>query len=149
MINPNSISKNFIFHAYFDEIYIQGWYLVLGQLLIVNMLLIFSFSEKKKIIYNLLISFNIICLLGGRFPIILAFLVFFFISIYLIQKHHINKKLLIQFFKSLTIIILINGVLHLSSQTYRSLLLRSIYRFEVLSSSSNDEKNFKKFKSRK
>ena len=87
MINPNSISKNFIFHEYFDEIYIQGWYLVLGQLLIVNMLLIFSFSEKKKIIYNLLISFNIICLLGGRFPIILALLVFFFISIYLIQKN--------------------------------------------------------------
>ena len=138
VINPNSISKNFIFHAYFDEIYIQGWYLVLGQLLIVNMLLIFSFSEKKKIIYNLLISFNIICLLGGRFPLILAFVVFFFISIYLIQKQHINKKLLIQFFKSLTIFILINGVLHLSSQTYRSLLLRSIYRFEVLSSSSND-----------
>ena len=78
VINPNSISKNFIFHAYFDEIYIQGWYLVLGQLLIVNMLLIFSFSEKKKIIYNLLISFNIICLLGGRFPIILAFLYILF-----------------------------------------------------------------------
>ena len=138
VINPNSISKNFIFHAYFDEIYIQGWYLVLGQFLIVNMLLIFSFSEKKKIIYNLLISFNIICLLGGRFPIILAFTVYFFIIIYLIQKQHINKKLLIQFFKSLTIIILINGILHLSSQTYRNLLLRSVYRFEVLSSSFND-----------
>ena len=149
VINPNSISKNFIFHAYFDEIYIQGWYLVLGQFLIVNMLLIFSFSEKKKIIYNLLISFNIICLLGGRFPIILALTVFFFISIYLIQKQHINKKLLIQFFKSLTIIILINSVLNLSSKTYRSLLLRSIYRFEVLSSSFNDlnflnnQKNYK------
>ena len=45
---------------------------------------------------------------------------------------------MIQFFKSLTIFILINGVLHLSSQTYRSLLLRSIYRFEVLSTSLND-----------
>ena len=138
VINPNSISKNFIFHEYFNEIYIQGWYLVLGQFLIVNMLLIFSFSEKKKIIYNLLISFNIICLLGGRFPIVLALLVFFIISIYLIQKKYLNKKLLMQFFKSLTIIILINSVLNLSSKTYRSLLLRSIYRFEVLSSSFND-----------
>ena len=138
MINPNSISKNFIFHDYFNEIYIQGWYLVLGQFLIVNMLLIFSFSEKKKIIYNLLISLNIICLLGGRFPIVLALLVFFIISIYLIQKKYLNKKLLMQFFKSLTIIILINSVLNLSSKTYRSLLLRSVYRFEVLSSSFND-----------
>ena len=138
MINPNSISKNFIFHDYFNEIYIQGWYLVLGQFLIVNMLLIFSFSEKKKIIYNLLISFNIICLLGGRFPIVLALLVFFVISIYLIQKKYLTKKLLMQFFKTLTIIILINSVLNLSSKTYRSLLLRSIYRFEVLSSSFND-----------
>ena len=43
-----------------------------------------------------------------------------------------------QFFKSLTIVILINSVLNLSSKTYRSLLLRSIYRFEVLSSSFND-----------
>ena len=138
VINPNSISKNFIFHEYFNEIYIQGWYLVLGQFLIVNMLLIFSFSEKKKIIYNLLISLNIICLLGGRFPIVLALLVFFIISIYLIQKKYLNKKLLMQFFKSLTIIILINSVLNLSSKTYRSLLLRSVYRFEVLSSSFND-----------
>ncbi|MFL2564933.1 MAG: O-antigen ligase family protein [Parvicellaceae bacterium] len=138
MINPNSISKNFIFHDYFNEIYIQGWYLVLGQFLIVNMLLIFSFSEKKKIIYNLLISLNIICLLGGRFPIVLALLVFFVISIYLIQKKYLTKKLLMQFFKTLTIIILINSVLNLSSKTYRSLLLRSIYRFEVLSSSFND-----------
>lgn len=138
VINPNSISKNFIFHEYFNEIYIQGWYLVLGQFLIVNMLLIFSFSEKKKIIYNLLISLNIICLLGGRFPIVLALLVFFIISIYLIQKKYLTKKLLMQFFKSLTIIILINSVLNLSSKTYRSLLLRSIYRFEVLSSSFND-----------
>ena len=138
VINPNSISKNFIFHEYFNEIYIQGWYLVLGQFLIVNMLLIFSFSEKKKIIYNLLISFNIICLLGGRFPIVLALLVFFVISIYLIQKKYLTKKLLMQFFKTLTIIILINSVLNLSSKTYRSLLLRSIYRFEVLSSSFND-----------
>lgn len=138
VINPNSISKNFIFHEYFNEIYIQGWYLVLGQFLIVNMLLIFSFSEKKKIIYNLLISLNIICLLGGRFPIVLALLVFFIISIYLIQKKYLTKKLLIQFFKSLTIIILINSVLNLSSKTYRSLLLRSVYRFEVLSSSFND-----------
>ena len=138
VINPNSISKNFIFHEYFNEIYIQGWYLVLGQFLIVNMLLIFSFSEKKKIIYNLLISLNIICLLGGRFPIVLALIVFFIISIYLIQKKYLTKKLLMQFFKSLTIIILINSVLNLSSKTYRSLLLRSIYRFEVLSSSSND-----------
>tara|TARA_B100000524_G_C23646095_1_gene368518 strand:- start:727 stop:1980 length:1254 start_codon:yes stop_codon:yes gene_type:complete len=138
VINPNSISKNFIFHEYFNEIYIQGWYLVLGQFLIVNMLLIFSFSEKKKIIYNLLISFNIICLLGGRFPIVLALIVFFIISIYLIQKKYLTKKLLMQFFKSLTIIILINSVLNLSSKTYRSLLLRSVYRFEVLSSSFND-----------
>ena len=138
VINPNSISKNFIFHEYFNEIYIQGWYLVLGQFLIVNMLLIFSFSEKKKIIYNLLISFNIICLLGGRFPIVLALIVFFIISIYLIQKKYLTKKLLKQFFKSLTIIILINSVLNLSSKTYRSLLLRSVYRFEVLSSSFND-----------
>ncbi|MAE15725.1 MAG: hypothetical protein CL821_09080 [Crocinitomicaceae bacterium] len=138
VINPNSISKNFIFHEYFNEIYIQGWYLVLGQFLIVNMLLIFSFSEKKKIIYNLLISLNIICLLGGRFPIVLALLVFFIISIYLIQKKYLTKKLLMQFFKSLTIIILINSVLNLSSKTYRSLLLRSVYRFEVLSSSFND-----------
>ena len=138
MINPNSISKNFIFHEHFNEIYIQGWYLVLGQFLIVNMLLIFSFSEKKKIIYNLLISFNIICLLGGRFPIVLALIVFFIISIYLIQKKYLTKKLLMQFFKSLTIIILINSVLNLSSKTYRSLLLRSVYRFEVLSSSFND-----------
>ena len=138
VINPNSISKNFIFHEYFNEIYIQGWYLVLGQFLIVNMLLIFSFSEKKKIIYNLLISLNIICLLGGRFPIVLALLVFFIISIYLIKKKYLNKKLLMQFFKSLTIIILINSVLNLSSKTYRSLLLRSVYRFEVLSSSFND-----------
>ena len=138
LINPNSISKNFIFQEYFNEVYIQGWYLVLGQLLIVNMLLIFSFSEKKKIIYNLLISFNIICLLGGRFPIVLALIVFFIISIYLIQKKYLTKKLLIQFFKSLTIIILINSVLNLSSKTYQSLLLRSVYRFEVLSSSFND-----------
>ena len=138
LINPNSISKNFIFQEYFNEIYIQGWYLVLGQFLIVNMLLIFSFSEKKKIIYNLLISFNIICLLGGRFPIVLALIVFFIISIYLIQKKYLTKKLLMQFFKSLTIIILINSVLNLSSKTYRSLLLRSVYRFEVLSSSFND-----------
>ena len=138
VINPNSISKNFIFHEYFNEIYIQGWYLVLGQFLIVNMILIFSFSEKKKIIYNLLISLNIICLLGGRFPIVLALLVFFIISIYLIQKKYLNKKLLMQFFKSLTIIIIINSVLNLSSKTYRSLLLRSVYRFEVLSSSFND-----------
>ena len=138
LINPNSISKNFIFQEYFNEIYIQGWYLVLGQLLIVNMLLIFSFSENKKIIYNLLISFNIICLLGGRFPIVLALIVFFIISIYLIQKKYLTKKLLIQFFKSLTIIILINSVLNLSSKTYQSLLLRSVYRFEVLSSSFND-----------
>ena len=138
VINPNSISKNFIFHEYFNEIYIQGWYLVLGQFLIVNMLLIFSFSEKKKIIYNLLISLNIICLLGGRFPIVLALLVFFIISIYLIQKKYLTKKLLMQFFKSLTIIILINSVLNLSSKTYRSLLVRSVYRFEVLSSSFND-----------
>ena len=138
MINPNSISKNFIFHDYFNEIYIQGWYLVLGQFLIVNMLLIFSFSEKKKIIYNLLISLNIICLLGGRFPIVLALLVFCIISIYLIKKKYLTKKLLMQFFKSLTIIILINSVLNLSSKTYRSLLLRSVYRFEVLSSSFND-----------
>ena len=138
VINPNSISKNFIFHEYFNEIYIQGWYLVLGQFLIVNMLLIFSFSEKKKIIYNLLISLNIICLLGGRFPIVFALLVFFIISIYLIQKKYLTKKLLMQFFKSLTIIILINSVLNLSSKTYRSLLLRSVYRFEVLSSSFND-----------
>ena len=138
LINPNSISKNFIFQEYFNEIYIQGWYLVLGQLLIVNMLLIFSFSEKKKIIYNLLISFNIICLLGGRFPIVLALIVFFIISIYLIQKKYLTKKLLIQFFKSLTIFILINSVLNLSSKTYQSLLLRSVYRFEVLSSSFND-----------
>ena len=138
LINPNSISKNFIFQEYFNEIYIQGWYLVLGQLLIVNMLLIFSFSEKKKIIYNLLISFNIICLLGGRFPIVLALIVFFIISIYLIQTKYLTKKLLMQFFKSLTIIILINSVLNLSSKTYQSLLLRSVYRFEVLSSSFND-----------
>ena len=138
VINTNSISKNFIFYEYFNEIYIQGWYLVLGQFLIVNMLLIFSFSEKKKIIYNLLISLNIICLLGGRFPIVLALIVFFIISIYLIQKKYITKKLLMQFFKSLTIIILINSVLNLSSKTYRSLLLRSVYRFEVLSSSFND-----------
>ena len=138
VINPNSISKNFIFHEYFNEIYIQGWYLVLGQFLIVNMLLIFSFSEKKKIIYNLLISLNIICLLGGRFPIVLALLVFCIISIYLIKKKYLTKKLLMQFFKSLTIIILINSVLNLSSKTYRSLLLRSVYRFEVLSSSFND-----------
>ena len=138
VINPNSISKNFIFHEYFNEIYIQGWYLVLGQFLIVNMLLIFSFSEKKKIIFNLLISLNIICLLGGRFPIVLALLVFCIISIYLIKKKYLTKKLLMQFFKSLTIIILINSVLNLSSKTYRSLLLRSIYRFEVLSSSFND-----------
>ncbi len=138
VINPNSISKNFIFHEYFNEIYIQGWYLVLGQFLIVNMLLIFSFSEKKKIIYNLLISLNIICLLGGRFPIVLALIVFFIISIYLIQKKYLTKKLLMQFFKSLTIIILINSVLNLSSKTYRSLLLRSVYRFEVLSSSFHD-----------
>lgn len=138
LINPNSISKNFIFQEYFNEIYIQGWYLVLGQLLIVNMLLIFSFSENKKIIYNLLISFNIICLLGGRFPIVLALIVFFIISIYLIQKKYLTKKLLIQFFKSLTIFILINSVLNLSSKTYQSLLLRSVYRFEVLSSSFND-----------
>ena len=138
VINPNSISKNFIFHEYFNEIYIQGWYLVLGQFLIVNMILIFSFSEKKKIIYNLLISFNIICLLGGRFPIVLALIVFFIISIYLIQKKYLNKKLLMQFFKSLTIIILINSVLNISSKTYRSLLLRSVYRFEVLSFSFHD-----------
>ena len=138
LINPNSISKNFIFQEYFNEVYIQGWYLVLGQLLIVNMLLIFSFSENKKIIYNLLISFNIICLLGGRFPIVLALIVFFIISIYLIQKKYLTKKLLIQFFKSLTIFILINSVLNLSSKTYQSLLLRSVYRFEVLSSSFND-----------
>lgn len=138
VINPNSISKNFIFHEYFNEIYIQGWYLVLGQFLIVNMILIFSFSEKKKIIYNLLISFNIICLLGGRFPIVLALIVFFIISIYLIQKKYLTKKLLMQFFKSLTIIILINSVLNISSKTYRSLLLRSVYRFEVLSFSFHD-----------
>ena len=138
VINPNSISKNFIFHEYFNEIYIQGWYLVLGQFLIVNMILIFSFSEKKKIIYNLLISFNIICLLGGRFPIVLALIVFFIISIYLIQKKYLTKKLLMQFFKSLTIIILINSVLNISSKTYRSLFLRLVYRFEVLSFSFHD-----------
>ena len=68
----------------------------------------------------------------------LALLVFFIISIYLIQKKYLTKKLLIQFFKSLTIIILINSVLNLSSKTYRSLLLRSVYRFEVLSSSFSD-----------
>ena len=140
VINPNSISKNFIFHEYFDEIYIQGWYLVLGQFLIVNMLLIFSFLKKKKIIYNFLISLNIIFLLGGRFPIILAVIVLLIISIYLIQKKYLDKKLLMQFFKSLTIIILINGFLYLSSKTYQSLFLRSIYRFEVLSSSNSDLK---------
>ena len=138
VINPNSISKNFIFHEYFNEIYIQGWYLVLGQFLIVNMLLIFSFSEKKKIIYNLLISFNIICLLGGRFPIVLALYSVLYYQYLSHPKKYLNKKLLMQFFKSLIIIILINSVLNLSSKTYRSLLLRSIYRFEVLSSSFND-----------
>ena len=55
-----------------------------------------------------------------------------------LKKKYLNKKLLMQFFKSLTIIILINSVLNLSSKTYRSLLLRSVYRFEVLSSSFND-----------
>ena len=33
IINPNSLSKNFPFHAYFKEVYIQGWYLTLGQAL--------------------------------------------------------------------------------------------------------------------
>ena len=66
VINPNSISKTLFFMHILMK-FISRLVLVLGQFLIVNMLLIFSFSEKKKIIYNLLISFNIICLLGGRF----------------------------------------------------------------------------------
>ena len=98
----------------------------------------FSFSEKKKIIYNLLISFNIICLLGGAIPYSIGFISVLYYQHISHPKKYLTKKLLMQFFKSLTIIILINSVLNLSSKTYRSLLIRSIYRFEVLSSSFND-----------
>ena len=143
IINPNSLSKNFPFHSYFNEVYIQGWYLTLGQFLAANIFLIFHLKNHKRIIYLLLVSINIILLFAGRFPIIMGLFSLTILSIYLIINKKVDREMLQKLIKSVTVILFINGVFYLNSSNYKEIIKRTIYRFEVLSSSTeiNFEEN--------
>ena len=143
IINPNSLSKNFPFHSYFNEVYIQGWYLTLGQFLAANIFLIFHLKNHKRIIYLLLVSINIILLFAGRFPIIMGLFSLTILSIYLIINKKVDREMLQQLIKSVIVILFINGVFYLNSSNYKEIIKRTIYRFEVLSSSTeiNFEEN--------
>ena len=140
VINPNSLSKNFPFHAHFNEIYIQGWYLTLGQFLAANIFLILYFKNHKRIIYLLLVTFNLIILFAGRFPIIMGLFSLAVLSIYLIISKKINREIVVQLIKSVVLILFINGTFYLSSNNYKEILKRTVFRFEVLF--SNTEINF-------
>jgi hypothetical protein len=136
IINPNSLSKNFPFHAYFNELYIQGWYLTLGQFLAANIFLVFYLKDHKRIIYMLLVSFNLIFLFAGRFPIIIGLFSIAILSTYLLITKKINREILIQLIKSVVVILFINGAFYLTSSNYKEIIKRTVYRFEVLSSNT-------------
>ena len=136
IINPNSLSKNFPFHSQFNEVYIQGWYLTLGQFLAANIFLIFYIKNHKKIIYLLLISINLIILLAGRFPIIMGLFSLVILSIYLVINIKIDRKMVLQLIKSIFVILFINGTFYLISSNYKEIIKRTVYRFDVLSSNS-------------
>ena len=136
IINPNSLSKNFPFHAYFNEVYIQGWYLTLGQFLAANIFLVFYLKNHKRIIYLSLVSINLILLFAGRFPIIMGFFSLTILFIYVVINKKIDRKILLQLIKSVVVILFINGTFYLTSSNYKEILKRTVYRFEVLSSST-------------
>jgi len=136
IINPNSLSKNFPFHAYFNEVYIQGWYLTLGQFFAANIFLAFHLKNDKRIIYLLLVSINLILLFAGRFPIIMALFSLTLLSIYLLITKKIDREILLQLIKSVLVILFINGAFYLTSSNYKEIIKRTVYRFEVLSSNT-------------
>ena len=136
IINPNSLSKNFPFHAYFNEVYIQGWYLTLGQFFAANIFLAFHLKNDKRIIYLLLVSINLILLFAGRFPIIMALFSLNLLSIYLVITKKIDREILLQLIKSVLVILFINGAFYLTSSNYKEIIKRTVYRFEVLSSNT-------------
>jgi len=136
IINPNSLSKNFPFHAYFNEVYIQGWYLTLGQFLAANIFLVFYLKDYKRIIYMLLVSFNLILLFAGRFPILIGFFSIAILSTYFLITKKIKRRILLQLIKSVVVILLINGAFYLTSSNYKEIIKRTVYRFEVLSSNT-------------
>lgn len=136
IINPNSLSKNFPFHAYFNEVYIQGWYLTLGQFFAANIFLAFHLKNDKRIIYLLLVSINLILLFAGRFPIIMALFSLTLLSIYLVITKKIDREILLQLIKSVLVILFINGAFYLTSSNYKEIIKRTVYRFEVLSSNT-------------
>ena len=136
VINPNSLSKNFPFHSYFNEVYIQGWYLTLSQFLAANIFLVFYLKDHKRIIYMLLFSFNLVLLFAGRFPIIIGLFSIVILSTYLLITKKINREILLQLIKSVVVILLINGAFYLTSSNYKEIIKRTVYRFEVLSSNT-------------
>ena len=136
IINPNSLSKNFPFHAYFNEVYIQGWYLTLGQFFAANIFLAFHLKNHKRIIYLLLISINLILLFAGRFPVIMGLFSLTLLSIYLVITKKIDREILLQLIKSVVVILFINGAFYLTSSNYKEIIKRTVYRFEVLSSNT-------------
>ena len=138
IINPNTNEVNTILIEYFNYKYIKGWYLALGKLLVVNMILLFSFKNKNLKIYLSIIFLNIIILLGGRFSIIFAFSLLILIFIYLAKNKYVTRKLIRQFSISLLIVSSINGAFYISSNSYKSLINRSLFRFKVLTSTMDD-----------
>ena len=143
LINPNSFTADFIYHDFFNEKHIQGWYLILGQFLTANMLLVFIYNNKTTTVYSLLISFNIILLLGGRAPIIVAAIILICIILYLLISKVFSKDLLLIIMKPLAVIIIVNGLLFSFSSTYIDLMSRTAYRFKVLSVPFDSEGNNK------
>lgn len=84
----------------------------------------------------LLVSFNLIFLFAGRFPIIIGLFSIAILSTYLLITKKINREILLQLIKSVVVILFINGAFYLTSSNYKEIIKRTVYRFEVLSSNT-------------
>ena len=84
----------------------------------------------------LLVSFNLILLFAGRFPIIIGLFSITILSTYLLITKKINRAILLQIIKSVVVILFINISFYLTSSNYKEIIKRTVYRFEVLSSNT-------------
>jgi hypothetical protein len=82
------------------------------------------------------VTFNLIILFAGRFPIIMGLFSLAVLSIYLIISKKINREIVVQLIKSVVLILFINGTFYLSSSNYKEIVKRTVFRFEVLFSNT-------------
>ena len=92
----------------------------------------------------LLVSFNLILLFAGRFPIIIGLFSIAILSTYLLITKKINRAILLQIIKSVVVILFINISFYLTSSNYKEIIKRTVYRFEVLSSNTEIDFEVKK-----